>query len=289
MVYDAEIVRKNIKYMRRFYGVTQTELSKVLKVEQHSISQYETGKRSLNYEYVQLLANYFRIPIEKFVKEDLSNIMVYNLDVDIDFIFEFLDIIFPKFLVSETMEDVYFQKGCKCLNSIREDFKENKVISIKKYEECIDLFLQSYRKFQTLESIANTLGVILVFYAPQFTGKEEEEFGKEIYKQRRISKQVLKKYFLREEIVNNPIKKEFIEKYNDFVMEGIRILKEIPEWSQLGDYYLALRYITGMVENDNNQDMNILIGEKFMINLFELDNKYATLYLEKKGSFFLEK
>ena len=289
MVYDAEIVRKNIKYMRRFYGVTQTELSKVLKVEQHSVSQYETGKRSLNYEYVQLLANYFRIPIEEFVKEDLSNIMVYNLDVDIDFIFEFLDIIFPKFLVSETMEDVYFQKGCKCLNSIREDFKKNKVISIKKYEECIDLFLQSYRKFQTLKSIANTLGVILVFYAPQFTGEEEEEVGKEIYKQRRISKQVLKKYFLREEIVNNPIKKEFIEKYNDFVMEGIRILKEIPEWSQLGDYYLALRYIIGMVENDNNQDMNILIGEEFMINLFELDNKYATLYLEKKSSFFLEK
>lgn len=72
-------------------------------------------------------------------------------------------------------------------------------------------------------------------------------------------------------------------------MEGIRILKEIPEWSQLGDYYLALRYIIGMVENDNNQDMNILIGEEFMINLFELDNKYATLYLEKKSSFFLEK
>ena len=44
-----------------------------------------------------------------------------------------------------------------------------------------------------------------------------------------------------------------------------------------------------MVENDNNQDMNILIGEEFMINLFELDNKYATLYLEKKSSFFLEK
>ena len=41
--------------------------------------------------------------------------------------------------------------------------------------------------------------------------------------------------------------------------------------------------------NDNNQDMNILIGEEFMINLFELDNKYATLYLEKKSSFFLEK
>ncbi len=56
-----------------------------------------------------------------------------------------------------------------------------------------------------------------------------------------------------------------------------------------GDYYLALRYIIGMVENDNNQDMNILIGEEFMINLFELDNKYATLYLEKKSSFFLEK
>lgn len=32
MTYDTEIVRKNMKYLRKLYGVTQKELGEVLKI-----------------------------------------------------------------------------------------------------------------------------------------------------------------------------------------------------------------------------------------------------------------
>ena len=57
-----------MKYMRKLYGVSQKELGEILNVMQHGISQYENGQRQLNYELIQLLANYFRIQVEHFVK-----------------------------------------------------------------------------------------------------------------------------------------------------------------------------------------------------------------------------
>lgn len=79
MIYDSEIVRKNMKYMRELYGIKQTELAEVLHITQHGLSQYETGERKLKkYEFVQTLANYFRIPVEQFVKEDLSEIISFR-------------------------------------------------------------------------------------------------------------------------------------------------------------------------------------------------------------------
>lgn len=51
-IYDLEIVWKNMKYLKEFYDVTQKELGKVLKFTQHSIFQFETVSRGLNYELV---------------------------------------------------------------------------------------------------------------------------------------------------------------------------------------------------------------------------------------------
>lgn len=52
-------------------------------------------------------------------------------------------------------------------------------------------------------------------------------------------------------------------------------------YSELGDYYLALRYITGMIDNDYEQLYNKDIGMKMMLSYLSLGNLYAFRFIEK--------
>ena len=289
MIYDSEVVRKNMKYMRELYGIKQTELAEVLHITQHGLSQYETGERKLRkYEFVQTLANYFRIPVEQFVKEDLSEIISFHSINDVESIFEFFEIMFPIFKSSKALEDEYFKMAYASLKNILDISKKNRVVSVEKLENCMELFIKSYNRFGTIESVANVLGFVLLIYVPAFD-REKQKLGEAIYKQNAIDKDVMKHYYLGNRIDDSFVNEEFIEENSAFVLECIECLKRKSEWFELGDYYLALRYLVGVVDNGHKEDMNILIGEELMRTLVELKNKYATAYWNKKYQLFDDK
>ncbi|MCL2229104.1 MAG: helix-turn-helix domain-containing protein [Firmicutes bacterium] len=58
-----KIVGQRIKELREFKGVTQKDLSGVLGVRQHTISQFENGVRRPNYETLIALAKYFDVTV----------------------------------------------------------------------------------------------------------------------------------------------------------------------------------------------------------------------------------
>lgn len=238
----------SIRFVKFFHSVQTTSVktfAEVLNATQHGVSQYETGKRSLSYDLVQLVANYFRIPVEQFVKEELSEVMVLNSSLNIKYLLELFDTMFPIFHSHKALEDEHFQKGYDILVSIIDAAKKNKYVSIEKLESCIESFIKSYNTSQTIEAVANVLGFILFVYAPAFD-KEKQDIGIAIYESNTINKNILKKHFLRKKINNNPAQEDFIEENNEFVLDCIKVLKKHSKWSELGDYYLALRYIVGI-------------------------------------------
>ena len=284
MLFDLEIVRKNMKYMRKLYSLSQKEIGEILSVTQHGVSQYENGQRQLNYELVQLLANYFRIPVEQFVKEDLSKVMVLNPSADINFVNDLFEIMFPVFSSEKALEDEAFRKGFKMLQNIIRDSKTMKAISSEYIYSCVELFIESYNNEETLESVANAMGLMILVLAPAYD-KERQNIANAILKEKVINKQVIKDHVLRKEYIKDPLKEEFIEDNYEFILEGIRILKKASKWSDLGDYYLAVSYIMDTVNNEYDSDMNALIGEELMSTLVELENRYALAYWNKKYSF----
>lgn len=287
MLFDPELARKNMKYMRKLYGVSQKELGEILNVTQHGISQYENGQRQLNYELIQLLANYFRIPVEQFVKEDLSGIMRLNSSADIDFMKEFFAIIFPIFSCETALEDEDFKTGYEMLQKIIEASNDMKPITYKYIYSCIDFFVESYSKKQILESVANAVGLTVTVLAPSYD-KEKLRIGNAILKEKVINKNIIKNYMLRKEYVRDSLKEEFVEDNSGFILEGIRILKESSKWSALGDFYLAVSYIMGVINNEYDNDMNALIGEELMGTLVTFENEYAISYWKKKYGFLEE-
>ena len=50
------MIGKILKTMRKIKGLTQTELSKLIDVPQNTISQYELGKRKVEFDKVEKIA-----------------------------------------------------------------------------------------------------------------------------------------------------------------------------------------------------------------------------------------
>lgn len=55
----------------------------------------------------------------------------------------------------------------------------------------------------------------------------------------------------------------------------LKALKSEQEWSDLADYYLALHYVVGMVDNNLSTEMNSAVGMQMMLSFMTLGNSHA--------------
>ena len=74
-------------------------------------------------------------------------------------------------------------------------------------------------------------------------------------------------------------KKGFIEDFDNVLFELITELKKNEKWSQLGDYYLALRYVLGIIDTGYSDEMNQAVGMQMMLAFRKVGNKYAYEFL----------
>ena len=63
---------KNIKHIRGLKGLTQEQFAEDLKVSRSRISSYEENRAMPSVEFLVDLSNYFKVPIDILVKNDLS-------------------------------------------------------------------------------------------------------------------------------------------------------------------------------------------------------------------------
>ena len=75
-------------------------------------------------------------------------------------------------------------------------------------------------------------------------------------------------------------KREYVKDSQETVMALINILKQSSDYYALGDYYLALRYVTGMIDNEYSGAFNKTIGMELMTSLATLENEYAIKMLK---------
>ncbi len=61
-------VGQKIKKLRILKGLTQTELAKELKIQQHGLSEWELGTHLPTFKSLKKLADYFKIDLQEFTK-----------------------------------------------------------------------------------------------------------------------------------------------------------------------------------------------------------------------------
>ena len=101
------------------------------------------------------------------------------------------------------------------------------------------------------------------------------------------SEAMLKKYYLRDMSDNMPKQNDSditlreMEDFEEAITEVMKELKHTTDFSDLVDYYMALRYLMGCVTNELTDEMNRSIGREMMWAFWEMGNKYAGQYLRK--------
>lgn len=207
-----------------------------------------------------------------------------EMDFPLNGINRFLDlwkIMIPLFKSDEAMSNQDFRKAYNKCTSILDSFSKNEVVMGRVFSDCFELYLNA-AEAEVPEAVANLFWLVFLNWTQIIDQDMMSAYSSLIYpqsKQRSSAKKLMK---IRSEISAEVIKKrqEFIKDYDSFTFELIKALKSDLGWSDLGDYYLGIKYLYGMVDSGLSQEMNEAIGMQMLLVQVQLDNKYAFTMLK---------
>ena len=281
-----ERVRKNVRALREYYGETMLDLAFALDVSKSLISDWENGKKSIPYNNILKIAKHYRISSSLIMNYDLSYLdsssaVNYIVNFDDEYIKKInLNTIFPLFISKEI-------KNRKKLSKALEMHKQLWSLDSSKMDKLdIDMIMNSYEEALSnnycLSVLANYLSLIVfinsfdIFSADYYENFNRVLSGEQAKNQKDV-KFIISNYML------NDIDKEENECSNkdidEFIMKSISDFKKNKFYSDLGDYYMALRYYFNLVDNKLDREENLLIGTMFLKDLYKLENRFVKNFL----------
>lgn len=273
---DENIIGKNIKHLRMMRGETMDELGSVLHVTKSTVEGYESGRRLPDAKKLEVIAKYYG----KTVDEMMHNKIYEIAGVDSTKIVEMKELlnvflrIIPLIETEKAYENEAFSKGMKQIREMLNLIYNGEEVDGNIISEICECFEDAIEA-EVIEGVANMIWCIFFLWTQQYA--EIDKMRK--IQDRIVNKQVDWKELIYENQKNNKAvsdqRKRFIVDFEESLFGLISILKETEQWSQLGDYYLALRYVFGIVDTEYSEEMNQLIGLQMLLAFVQIGNKYA--------------
>ncbi len=279
------LVSDNFKFLYKHFGDKQTGLAQMFRVSQSDISCYANGKKPIPVDILQKIAIRYGVSVDDLVYKDL------RLEFDTPYLIDAKDAMkigenmFPILTSKIAKSNNNFNRAHKilldalCVEKI-DDIYEKIII----LEYAIELFQKAWEESNSYIALSNSLSTILLIYA--LYSCRGIHIGQELIEKGSLSSLEIESSFLRDPIKpesQNPYeekKKVFFTKYDELVYGNIKLLKSNTMFSELGDYYLAICYLVGFVEEFLECDNCSNVGIYMLIQLSKLDNKYADKFFE---------
>ena len=280
----------NIKCLREAYRESEEHLAYSVGVTRQAICNYENGTRIPARDTVVKLAKHFNITENELINGDYSG-MKYpgrNID-DINAAKAAVDVILPLVSSENAFMNRAFKTAFASHQAIYAGLKSGIAVSDPEQEKCLQLYEEALDGGVT-EAAANILWWIM-FWGMGYSDYEKLD-GFEDLQNRRISgEEFLRRYYLQncddESSKITPEIAEIRRERRQYLRESegniqilLQVLKRDPQYSDLADYYLALRYLRGVVYNNNSDVLNKAIGEEMMVAFSLWNNKYVLNFLE---------
>lgn len=280
---------ENIRSLRMAYGESGLELALAIGADStSSISQYENGKRIPKRDVLLKIARHYRITENELIYGDFRGLTIRKAKVyDKENNKRALDTLYPIICSDNALMNKAFEKAYEIHK--REFLKAADGSGFD--EDAVENCMASYQCAQdagVLEAYANYLSWIMLFgmlmyiWSPLLIERLKNDKNKSL-----SFDEFVKDYFLRSlDGETNESNEEFVLAREEFIQDNevgiytcIRCLKSSKEYSELGDYYLALMYRFNLVSNDYSEEMNATIGNEMLKALYIMGNPYAQEYL----------
>jgi len=271
----------NIKKLRQAYGETQQELADAINVSASAVANYEKGDRQVDVQKLEAIALRYRLPLEELVRTNVSTHMVLDFTPDYNMLVEMLKHMLPLFCSDIALENLNFKKSYEYTLKIWETIEKEETPSEKLIDTCFDCYEKAADESQPKELIANYLSLIFLFALAITADVDNEKLNNALRNSRIIGDAIERKLFLRKgefDITEKKVKDNLTREFNELILPIIYKLHNSPEWTDLAHYYLSLRYLNALVDNDYSDDFNIAIGIEMMKSLTVLENRYANNY-----------
>lgn len=281
---SANRLGKNIRALREAFGETQEKLGEAIHVEKNTVSNYEKGKRAPDRETIILIAQHYSVSVEELTNSDLSNIG--NITIDRHAFWKNIEIIFPLFSVNNSSRAPGFSRSYDLHKSLFSNLKRGSMDGAENIDVCIEGYFNAYEKENVkYEAAANFIGLWFLTLAMlklsatplvrqtaammQVASKDDEA--------RRILENTDPNFEKDAEEMASELNDPEI---NEKIEEMLNVLKHSDKWSDLADYYLALRYAYNLVDNDLEREFNQRIGLEMMNSFVLVRNVYAARFIK---------
>lgn len=273
----------NIRSLRKAYGETQEELGVALNVEKNTVSYYENGKREPNKDMIAEIAKHYTVSVEELMFCDLSDIG--TITIDNNAFWKNIDNIIPIVLPEESLENQSFQRAYKCHKKFYDSLRKLDMDSIDHIDVCLNGYLEAYEdKSIKPEAAANFIAIWNLLLMMMTTPL--------VLKSRPAALiQVAARDSKARQLIDNPNDdfekdaQEAMTDLNDSEMvelldDMMTTLKRSYKWSDLADYYLAMKYVWNIVDNDLGGGFNRRVGAEMLNSFVSVGNVYAARYLK---------
>lgn len=279
--------RDNLAYLRNAYHQSQGDLAHEINIASGAIGNYESGRNYPAPEILSKIANYYHVSEEQLIHGDFKNFSLEFLPLDdAATAQQFFLVLFPLACSSRALEDNNFKKAysahCEFLRlTFNQESQESDIPD--KIMDDIFLYYDSIEESRTPESGINYASFFILFTFLMSNDRLLE--GVDAYKKNRVSKKdFLKRYFLgnvpQPDSETDVISNEDISELDRDIIRALKIGKRSTSCYDLADFYLALKYIYGIVSNGNRKVINTEIGTEMMQAFAQLGNKYAIRFIK---------
>lgn len=288
MAYDKndnseKLLGKNIEHLRKIHGETLQELGKSVNLGNTTIKNYENADRTPDPQKLKALAKHYGKTIDELLHSDLSELgnLSFSLGSSAELV-NMMKIIFPLSCSDKALRDSDFKKGYEGCCQIMNSFAGNVGIRGSIIPECFEAFGKSVEHAELPEGIANMVWLIFLLWS-QFIDENMIHALSSLMTPRKSSPPFTKAYLAakdHESSENKNKKQSFIDDIDETIIELLKALKSDPQWSNLADYYLALRYVLSMIDTGLSAEMNSAVGMQMMLSFLSLENPYAFNYVK---------
>lgn len=178
------------------------------------------------------------------------------------------------------LKNEHFKNAFDIHNEVFNQLKNLSLDSVDRLSDCVDEYFEAQNDVNSeVEAAGNIMGIFyffsLVVQTPKFLKNRSSVLLKISENNREIKKALEEPYpdfgdF--EKFLNN-------EETLEFVDNLLLLVKRSIEWSDLADYYIALRYVFSLVDNDLGMEINKRIGVEFLSSFALVKNSYAINFL----------
>ena len=272
---DDNQLGRNIQHLRIIYSETLDELGSIIHCAKSTVKGYENGSRKPDLQTLQLLSAHYNKPVDELLYTDLTGLEKISIDLNSPaHTTELLSVILPLYCSEEAMKNSHFKSGYDLSQRLLEAFSNAEVLSGNVIVRIFESFVKATEGSETPEAVANLVWSVFVWWSQMFdTSKLLLLLNKLLSKKLSIKDYMSLK--ATEDVSITEKKTGFISDFDEIVTEALKALKSEQEWSDLADYYLALRYVVGMVDTDLSAEMNSEVGMQMMLSFMTLGNSHA--------------